>query len=245
MTLQPPNRSSWQSPERARPQRRSRLTWVMLIVGVTLVGCVGDSGTSDAPAADAGSTTRIGAEVAVAVDAGSAATPLPSTSTTVMAGPTASTQAPPVVAVFTSPIAPPLDENAAEPVIELGSIEIPKLGVIAPLFEGIRLSTFDRGPGHWPGTAMPGQFGNSVIGGHRTSSSRPFRYLDRLVPGDEVILSTADGTFVYAVDSTEIVTPDVVRVTNQNPGFSATLFACHPVGSTRERIIVHLTLTSS
>jgi sortase A len=137
---------------------------------------------------------------------------------------------------------PPLDENAEEPVVELGTLQIPKLGVVATLYEGIRLPTFDRGPGHWPGTAMPGEFGNAVIGGHRTSKSKPFRYLDELVPGDEVVFTTSAGSFVYRVTSSEIVDPLETRLVNQNPGFTATLFACHPVGSTKERIVVHLTL---
>ena len=47
-----------------------------------------------------------------------------------------------------------------------------------------------NGPGHWPGTALPGQLGNAVVAGHRTSHNRDFRNIDQLVPGDEIILST-------------------------------------------------------
>lgn len=82
-----------------------------------------------------------------------------------------------------------------------------------------------------------------VIGGHRTSHSRPFRKLDELVVGDEVIF-TSDGTrFVYTVTGTEIVVPsqsDVVLT--QTSASTATLFACHPPGSTRQRIVIHLAL---
>jgi sortase A len=151
----------------------------------------------------------------------------------------------PVAPVLPVPVPPPVDDEAPEPVVELGSIEIPSIGLSAVLYEGIRLTTFDRGPGHWPGTSMPGEFGNAVVGGHRTSGSRPFRHLDALVPGDAVVFTTAQGRFDYQVTSTEIVTPDSLRVVNQNPGFTATLFACNPVGSTRERIVVHLSLVSS
>ena len=150
-----------------------------------------------------------------------------------------------VVGPLSTPVEAPVDQNADEPVIVLGTIEIPKIGVSEKLYEGIRLTTFDRGPGHWPGTAMPGQFGNAVVGGHRTSHTKPFRHLDDLGPGDEVIFTTDAGRFVYHVDSTEIITPDVTRVVNQNPGFTATLFACNPVGSTRQRIIVHLVLSNA
>ena len=83
---------------------------------------------------------------------------------------------------------PPADPNAPEPVNELGTIEIPKIDVTKRMFEGVTLTTLNRGPGHWPGTAMPGQVGNVVIGGHRTSHDKPFRHIDELDPGDEVDL---------------------------------------------------------
>jgi len=121
-------------------------------------------------------------------------------------------------------------------------MEMPKIGVTKTLFEGVSLTVLDYGPGHWPGTAMPGHVGNVVIGGHRTSRDRPFRNIDQLVIGDEMILTTSEGRFVYRVTGTEIVTPDAIRIIDQTERFTATLFACHPVGSTRERYIVHLEL---
>ena len=110
------------------------------------------------------------------------------------------------------------------------------------MLEGIRLTTLDRGPGHWPGTAMPGRAGNVVVAGHRTSHTKPFRRLDALAPGDEVIFTMPDGRFVYRVVGTEIVTPDRIDITNQTSAKTATLFACHPPGSTKQRIVVHLVL---
>ena len=88
-----------------------------------------------------------------------------------------------------------------------GRIAIPKIGIDAALHEGIRLTTLDRGPGHWPGSAMPGEIGNVVVAGHRTSHGADFRDTDDLVPGDIVTFTTADGVFDYAVTSTEIVGP--------------------------------------
>jgi sortase A len=112
------------------------------------------------------------------------------------------------------------------------------------MFEGIRLSTLDNGPGHWPGTAMPGEIGNVVVAGHRVSHNRDFRNLDDLQPGDEVIMSTASGRHVYLVRSTEIVTPDAMWIIDQTEAPTATLFACHPPGSVSERIVVHLDLAT-
>ena len=140
------------------------------------------------------------------------------------------------------PVEPP-PPRAKEPYLELGYIAIPRLNLLAPLLEGITLTTLDQGPGHWPGTAMPGHRGNMVIAGHRTSHSRPFRHLDQLVPGDEMIIGAKDGTYTYKVTSTEIVYPDAMWIIDQVDGHTATLFACHPVGSTRQRIVVHLELS--
>ena len=116
------------------------------------------------------------------------------------------------------------------------------LGVTKPMLEGVSLTVLDHGPGHWPGTALPGHVGNVVIGGHRTSHDKPFRNIDQLVAGDEMILTTSEGRFVYRVTSTEVVKPDAIRIIDQTSAFTATLFACHPVGSTRERFVVHLEL---
>lgn len=135
------------------------------------------------------------------------------------------------------PIAPP-PAGASEPLTPIGRIEIPKIGVDRTMYEGITLRTLDRGPGHWPGTAGAGHVGNSVIAGHRTSHNKDFRKIDQLEPGDEIIISTDEGRFVYHVTRTEIVKPDAIWIVDQTPTATATLFACHPPGSTRERIVV-------
>ena len=124
--------------------------------------------------------------------------------------------------------------------IELGSIEIPKIGLSATMWEGIRLATLDNGPGHWPGTAMPGQLGNVVVAGHRVSHNADFRHLDQLVAGDEVDLDRPPpGASSTRCSSSEIVKPDALWIVDQTPEATATLFACHPPGSVRERIVVH------
>src|SRR4051812_35885545 len=156
-------------------------------------------------------------------------TPTTTTSTT-------TTTAPPIQQ--SQPIAPPTDVNAKEPVIELGRIRIPTIGVDMPLYEGIRLSTLDLGPGHWPGTAMPGEVGNVVVGGHRTSKHRVFRHIDQLVAGDQIIFDDANGEHVYIVNRVEIVSPTDVWIITPTDTPTATLFACHPPGSTRQRIVV-------
>jgi sortase A len=172
-------------------------------------------------------------------------TPAPTTATTqpapvIIAAQPAATQPPATDTTLPSP--QPIPAENSEAYVELGSIEIPAIGVSKALLEGVTMTTLDRGPGHWPGTAMPGQQGNVVVAGHRVSHDRPFRDVDQLTAGDEVIMTTGDGRFVYHVVSIEIVRPDAVWIVNQTPEHTATLFACHPPGSTRERIVVHLAL---
>lgn len=160
--------------------------------------------------------------------------PAPTTTTLVVEAPTTTL----VVDLPDEPIAPPADSYAREPIIEVGAIAIPKLGVDMTMYEGIRLTTLDYGPGHWPGTAMPGQVGNVVVGGHRTSSHRVFRDVDQLVAGDEIVFRDGNGTHTYHVDRVEIVEPTAVWIVDPTETATATLFACHPPGSTAQRIVV-------
>ena len=210
--------------------RSRRLTPTVAVVAAALVALAACN-ASQTSTADAPSTTE-------ATTTTKASTTTEPTTTTTIAETT--TTAAPVLPVPLPAPAP----RANEPRLELATMEIPKIGINKTLFEGVSLNTLDLGPGHWPGTAMPGQFGNMVIGGHRTSKDRPFRNIDQLVPGDEVIFTTLGGRYVYRVVRTEIVTPDSLWIVDQHPGYTATLFACHPVGSTRERIVVFLELAA-
>ena len=94
------------------------------------------------------------------------------------------------------------------------------------------------GPGHMPGTALPGQPGNAVISGHRTTYGRPFFDFDQLVPGDRIEIETAIGLHVYEVDDSFIVEPTEVWVTEDKPGGWLTLTTCNPKFSARERLII-------
>ena len=196
-------------------------------VAVEVVSTSAATTTTSTPATTSASTT-------------SSTSSTTSTSTTT----TSTTTTSAVPETLPNPESPPADPRAPETLTQLGTIEIPKIGVSKAMYEGITLTTLDHGPGHWPGTAMPGQLGNVVIAGHRVSHDRPFRNLDQLVVGDDVILTTDDGRFVYKVTGTDIVYPDALWIADQTPNYTATLFACHPAGSTRQRIVVHLALSS-
>jgi sortase A len=111
------------------------------------------------------------------------------------------------------------------------------------LHEGVTLTAIDRGPSHWPGTAMPGEVGNVVVAGHRVTHSRPFHDLDRLRPGDPLVFTLTDGSrWTYELTSTEIVAPDAMHIVDQTPEPTATLFACHPKGSAAQRIVARFRL---
>jgi sortase A len=142
----------------------------------------------------------------------------------------------------TRPVDVPDDPYADEPLVEIGTIEIPKIGLRHRLFHGITLGTIDHGPAHWPGSAYPGQLGNAVFAGHRVTHSQPFRHIDRLVPGDEVIFVVNGNRSVYRVTGHEVVTPAATWIANPTPSATATLFACHPPGSAKFRYVVRLAL---
>ena len=126
--------------------------------------------------------------------------------------------------------------------IKLGAISIPAIDVEMGLHEGIRLTTLDLGPGHWPGTAMPGAQGNVVVAGHRVSKHQVFLRINELVVGDEIIYETDAGRFVYAVTDMQVVEPSDLWIIDQTPAYTTTLFACHPPGSTAQRYAVFATL---
>jgi sortase A len=143
------------------------------------------------------------------------------------------------------PIDPPTNAYAEEPHVVIGTIEIPKLGLSVPLNQGISLRSIDRGPSHWPGTALPGRVGNTVIAGHRVTHSKPFRHIDTLAVGDEIIYVVDGVRSVYSVTGHEVVTPDATWIVNQTADATTTLFACHPPGSARYRYVVYASLVST
>ena len=136
----------------------------------------------------------------------------------------------------------PSDPYAPTPPVVVGTIEIPKLGVRAELQRGMTLTAIDRGPSWWPGTALPGEWGNVVVAGHRTTHSKPFARLHELVPGDRVVFTVGGERFDYEVRGVITVPAEWIDIAAQDWAHTATLFACHPPGSARERIVAKLRL---
>jgi sortase A len=203
------------------PQRKRR-TLVGLIVGAVL-------------AVGAGST----AFVVTRSDHASAHTVAPvvtttTESTTTTMPPTTTT----TLAPLPQPTPPPVDAYATVPIYQIGTIEIPKIALVHPIFEGVWLTVVDHGPGHWPGSAMPGHPGNSVFAGHRVTHTHPFLNLDQMAVGDHVIFDMSDGVFTYSVTSITIVQPDDLGIATPTRYPTITLFACNPKHSAAQRIVV-------
>jgi sortase A len=126
----------------------------------------------------------------------------------------------------------------------IGRIEIPALGLTAPITRDYDVNSLRRGVGHIPTTAEPGGLGTVGLAGHRDSFFRPLR---NIKPAMEVRLINETGVYHYMVDSTEIVDPDQVRVLDIVQRPELTLITCFPfdyVGAAPRRFIVHAHLLS-
>lgn len=133
--------------------------------------------------------------------------------------------------------------------------------------EGTSQVELEQGPGHYLDTAMPGEQGNFAVAGHRVGRGSPFLDLDRMRPGDPIVVETGDSWFVYRVlgdpatgsfdgdpsgiPGRQIVAPSQVDVLSPTPGGPAdgpptgaylTLTTCHPKYSARQRLIIHARL---
>ncbi|HEX3621399.1 MAG TPA: class E sortase [Acidimicrobiales bacterium] len=166
--------------------------------------------------------------------------PLPAAPASTYGDPTAPRAGPPLP----EPINIPADPYAPEPVVEIGTMEIPAIGLVHRIFEGVTLNNIDRGPSLWTGSALPGQMGNTVFAGHRTTHDEPFRRIDELKPGDPVIFRVGGATTTYRVTGHMVVSPADSWIADQTTAYTGTLYACHPLGSTAQRYVVQLALAT-
>ena len=133
----------------------------------------------------------------------------------------------------------------------LGTIEIPAIDLRTRFFDGVTDEAVEKGPGHWPGTPWPGQTGNAVFAGHRTTFTRPFEDLDLLAPGDRVRTDMPNARpTIYRVFKTTVVPEEryvdfVLRQPQGKRARTITLFACTPKGQRTHRIVVQAKATPS
>ena len=132
------------------------------------------------------------------------------------------------------------------PVIEQAiRIQIPAIGVDAPVVQGDSWEQLKKGVAQHIGTPNPGQRGNIVLSGHNDIYGEIFRYLDRLNPGDTVILFTSQRQYTYVITGTQMVEPTTVEVMAPTPDARVTLISCHPYLVDIHRIVVSAVLQSS
>jgi sortase (surface protein transpeptidase) len=165
-----------------------------------------------------------------------------------------------------APAPAPIDVSLGEP---FAVLHIPRLGAdwSRVVVEGAAEVQLTQGPGHYIGTALPGQQGNFAMAGHRVGRGSPFLDLDQMLPGDPIVVETAGDWFVYRVigevatgdfagdpsgiPGLEIVGPADVAVISPTPGGGEsdpptgaylTLTTCHPKFSAKQRLIIHARL---
>ncbi len=129
--------------------------------------------------------------------------------------------------------------DAAEGTVE-ARLQVPELGIDQYVVAGTAADDLAKGPGHYIGTAMPGQAGNVAIAGHRTTHGGPFNRLNELAVGDPIYLTTAAGQrLTYAVAQTPFpVSPGDVEVLNNFGDDRLTLTTCTPKFSAAQRLVV-------
>jgi sortase A len=143
---------------------------------------------------------------------------------------------PPTLAATT---AAPAEGNA------VGVIDIPVIHINQVVVEGTNTPDLRKGPGHYSGTPLPGQFGNVAIAGHRTTYGHPFYNLDSVKTGDQIVLTTIQGIFVYKAVKSQVVSPSDTAVLKNRFGAFLTLTTCNPRFSASTRLVVTAVLAHS
>lgn len=139
-------------------------------------------------------------------------------------------------------------------------LRIPRLGLTVPVAQGIdKRAVLDKGyAGQYPGSARPGEQGNFALAGHRNTHGEPFRYINRLRAGDELIVEVRGQRYTYVVgkvlgETTERDTGVIAPVPRSlvkpdhgysEPGAYITLTTCTPEYTSKYRLVVWGTLRS-
>ncbi|MEV0175308.1 class E sortase [Streptomyces sp. NPDC050803] len=242
---------------RRRRARRRRALWtggeLLVTVGLVLLLLVVHQLWWTNREAKAGAERRVEAlEREWGAEPSDTATPEPSR-TTATPRPTPSSPAEPRREPRPQPAAP-------DPSQAYAILTVPRLDLRVPVAEGVgKPDVLDKGyAGHYPGTQQPGRPGNFALAGHRNTHGEPFRHLDRLGDGDEIVVETRDAVYTYAVDETIAQTTardtGVIRPVPRSlvhpgrgyrdRGYYITLTTCTPEYTSKYRLVVWGTLRS-
>jgi sortase A len=120
----------------------------------------------------------------------------------------------------------------------IGEIQVPRLGLSVMVVQGDSRASLRHAVGHLPKSALPGEWGNVALAGHRDTYFRPVRDI-RL--GDEIRFKTLEHNFEYVVESIEVVAPSDIQVLEVFTGHDLTFITCFPfyyVGPAPKRFVV-------
>ncbi|MEU2830108.1 class E sortase [Streptomyces lavendulae] len=139
-------------------------------------------------------------------------------------------------------------------------LRVPRLGLTVPVAQGVdKRTVLDKGyAGHYPGTAQPGAAGNFALAGHRNTHGEPFRYINRLRVGDELLVDVRGRRYTYVVgkvldETTErdtgVIAPVPHSTVRPGAGYTEagsyiTLTTCTPEYTSKYRLVVWGTLRS-
>ena len=145
-----------------------------------------------------------------------------------------------------APKAPP-----AVPGTPIAQLYIPSLDKSWVVVEGVGQDDIRYAPGHYPKSALPGQVGNFSVAGHRNPAT--FWDLDKLPPGESIVVGDRDTWYVYRVTEQLIVKPSAVEVVAPVPGkprakptkAMLTLTTCEPKYDNYQRLIIHAEMVRS
>lgn len=117
-------------------------------------------------------------------------------------------------------------------------IQIPAIGVDAPIVQGDGWEQLKKGVGQHIGTANPGSAGNTVLSAHNDIFGEIFRDLDRLQPGDEITIYTNQRSYTYVISDSTIVEPTQVDIMDNTSQPTLTLISCYPYLVDDKRIAI-------
>ena len=127
----------------------------------------------------------------------------------------------------------------------IGEIQVPRLGLSVMVVQGDSAASLRHAVGHMTKSALPGEWGNVALAGHRDTLFRPLRNIH---VGDEIRFKTVENSFTYVVESIEVVAPTATQVLEATSGHDLTLVTCFPfyyVGPAPKRFIVRARQTDA
>lgn len=124
----------------------------------------------------------------------------------------------------------------------IGTIEINKINVNLPIYEGSTDEILEKGVGHLETSSMPvgGESTHAILTGHRgLPTSKLFTDLDKLEKGDTFKVTVFDNTITYKIDQIIVVDPsDVSELQIVEGKDYCTLITCTPYMINTHRLLV-------